>query len=103
MCVAAVQDLPASAAKSTSTSVPVTPASTAAPAKTESTTTPASVLRATADATATESWMSAPFAPASTGVFALEAGGQASLQRPASARQASPGLAASSSPLSPLP
>ena len=64
----------------------------AAPAKTESTTTPASVPRVTADATATESWTSVPFVPASTGVFAREAAGRASPQQPACARQGPLGL-----------
>ena len=98
MCAAAVQDLSASAAKSTSTSAPATPASTAAPAKTESTTTPAAVPRVTGDETAKDSWTSAPSALVSTGVSALVAAGRGSLPSHASARPASPGPAASSLP-----
>lgn len=61
-------------------------------------TTPAHVLQATADATVTESWMNALFAPASMEVFAPVAADPVILQLPVSAPQESPDLAASSSP-----
>lgn len=101
VCAAAAQGLPASAAKSTSTSVLETPVLMEAPARTESTTTPASVLPATEGETATGSWTSVPFGAASMGVLAVEGVGRASLQQLAAAPLASldPNANISPSPL----